>query len=289
MAINSVADYSKLCDRSQSLGHFGYRWGNGSNGGGNLVTPISHFPRMQNNGSGNISITGGALDSNTYNALLKNPRIPLVSSRKMYIAELEWSYCLSDQSGPRSLCMVYDRLVETTGLTIITTTDEQTTNLPTAPLPRYADGEGVQCLLEMHASTVGGGTATVRYTNSKGEPNRVSQQALFGQSNTNANVANCIFITLQDGDTGVRSVEGVTLGTAGAAVAGNFGVVLYRPLAFTPMDSTATVERSAYRNLLQGGGLIEVLPGAALGLLHFGQSNSTTSHAIMGRVGIITE
>lgn len=112
-----------------------------------------------------------------------------------------------------------------------TLTTPQTTNLPTAALTRYTDGEGVHAALICHANI--GGTATtvtVQYTNSAGTGSRVSTAMIFGGSGQSS-TGNLTRIPLQAGDTGMRSVESVTLaGTTGTA--GNFGVVLYKPLAW---------------------------------------------------------
>jgi hypothetical protein len=112
-----------------------------------------------------------------------------------------------------------------------TLTTPQTTNLPTAALTRYTDGEGVHAALICHTNI--GGTATtvtVEYTNSAGTGSRVSTAMIFGGSGQSS-TGNMTRIPLQAGDTGMRSVESVTLaGTTGTA--GNFGVVLYKPLAW---------------------------------------------------------
>lgn len=112
-----------------------------------------------------------------------------------------------------------------------TLTTPQTTNLPTAALTRYTDGEGVHAALICHANI--GGTATtvtVEYTNSAGTGSRVSTAMVFGGSGQSS-TGNLTRIPLQAGDTGIRSVESVTL-AATTGTAGNFGVVLYKPLAW---------------------------------------------------------
>jgi hypothetical protein len=119
-----------------------------------------------------------------------------------------------------------DRLVHHGGLSGIVTT-EQTTNLPTAALPRYTSGEGVHAFLEIYGILgTTATTVTVRYTNSAGTANRTSKAAVIGAS-FNREVGVLIPIMLADGDTGIRSVQGVTvLATTGTA--GNFGVTLAR-------------------------------------------------------------
>jgi len=122
------------------------------------------------------------------------------------------------------------------GLSGVVTT-EQTTNLPTAALTRHTSGEGVMIGIAIYV--IPGTTATtisVRYTNQAGTPNRVSTVTSFGAvSFREAN--RLILIPLQEGDTGARSVEGVTV-TASTGTAGNFGVVMFKPLMNFSLDST---------------------------------------------------
>jgi hypothetical protein len=122
------------------------------------------------------------------------------------------------------------------GLSGIVTT-EQTTNLPTAALTRHTGGDGVFIGIVIYTAI--GTTATtisVRYTNQAGTPNRVSTVTTFGGTGFRE-VSRLIQIPLQAGDTGVRSVEGVTL-TATTGTAGNFGVCLFKPLMTFSLDST---------------------------------------------------
>jgi hypothetical protein len=118
-----------------------------------------------------------------------------------------------------------------------TVTTEQTTNLPTAALTRHTGGDGVRIGIIIY--TLVGTTATtisVRYTNQAGTANRTSTVTAFGASGFRE-VNRLIQIPLEAGDTGVRSVEGVTL-TATTGTAGNFGVCLFKPLMGFSLDST---------------------------------------------------
>ena len=121
-----------------------------------------------------------------------------------------------------------DRVSHQGGLSGIVTT-AQTTNLPTGALTRFTSGVGVCIALEIYTAI--GATATtvtVSYTNQAGTAGRTSQASVFGGSLSNA-VARFVILPLQDGDTGVRSVESVTvLATTGTA--GAFGVTLFKPL-----------------------------------------------------------
>lgn len=117
------------------------------------------------------------------------------------------------------------------------TTDPQTlTN--TITLPRYEDGKGLQIL----AVTVGTRTVTaqfsVGYTNSDGVAGRTSQivqlnTSVVGTVATSERATQTSgnpFIGLQDGDTGVRSIDSVTmLGVSD----GLFSLILVKPIAQT--------------------------------------------------------
>lgn len=119
------------------------------------------------------------------------------------------------------------------------TTDPQTTT-NTQTLTRYTDGAGVQMMAVLVAPhSVLADTFTVTYTNSDGVAGRVTPVHTM----TTAAVANGTilttqavgvarfgpFMTLQSGDTGVRSVQSVAC--ASGTDVGLFTIVLVKPLA----------------------------------------------------------
>ena len=90
------------------------------------------------------------------------------------------------------------------------------------------------------AGHTGGQPFTVKYVNQDGVSDRITQTAVMGTQVTNgtilhsqqagtAYVNNGPFLTLQAGDTGVRSVQSVTIGGVGDV--GLFALVLVKPLA----------------------------------------------------------
>ena len=118
------------------------------------------------------------------------------------------------------------------------TTDAQSmTNVST--LPRYTDGKGVQVMAIATNAGTGGQQFFFTYTNQDGVAGRTSlthtmnTSTIVGNvltSNTvNANSGNP-FLGLQDGDSGVRSIETVTM--LGADT-GLFALVLVKPLLQT--------------------------------------------------------
>lgn len=116
------------------------------------------------------------------------------------------------------------------------TTDEQfMTN--TIPIPRYTDGAGVQIMAVSVAGRTGGQRFFVNYTNSNGVAGRISKTVIQNSVSVNGSIVTSDraingaagpFIPLQDGDTGVRSIESVTMLNADV---GLFTLVLVKPLA----------------------------------------------------------
>jgi hypothetical protein len=166
-----------------------------------------------------------------------------------------------------------------------TVTTPQTTNLPTAALTRYTSGEGVMAgiiILNQVGNTLT--TVTVSYTNQAGTSGRTSTATSFGQT-TFREINIFIPIPLQAGDTGVRSIESVTLaGTTGTA--GNFGVCLYKPLAMISLeDVTGQSPLDAVSSNCIIGSLCEIHPDACLTFL----ANGTINTLAMGGAVILTE
>lgn len=116
----------------------------------------------------------------------------------------------------------------------------QTTNLPTAALTRYTSGEGVMLGLSLGANVgTTATTITASYTNSAGTTGRTTQAIPFGGTG-NREGGRLMIMPLQDGDTGVRSVESVNLIAATGAV-GNFGVVLFKPVFAAAFEFTSSL------------------------------------------------
>ena len=174
------------------------------------------------------------------------------------------------------LVTVNDRLSHMGGLSGIVT-GEQTTNLPTAALPRYTNGVGVQIAIDVYTGLgTTATTLTARYTNSDGVANRTTKPIVIPTSLAGAQRR---FLPLQDGDVGVLSVEGVTL-AASTGTAGNFGITLIKPLAMPRMMTDIFGEQREAPDVLYGG-LPEVKPGACLELTSFFGYNSNTINGLL--------
>lgn len=152
-------------------------------------------------------------------------------------------------------------------------TDEQFLD-NTTPLPRHADGRGVKLMPVVVAGQTGGQTFTVNYTNQDGVAGRVTPAVTMSTQFVNGTILHSLqadaayanngpFLPLQAGDTGVRSVESVTIGGVGDV--GLFALVLVKPLAsislneitaatetdyLTDMATMPEIEDDAYLNFL---------------------------------------
>jgi len=138
-------------------------------------------------------------------------------------------------------------------------------------LPRYESGEGVRIMAVSVAPRTSGQQFVVSYTNSLGVSGRtttsVFQNAAAANgsiitSSVNNTISAVPFLPLQAGDTGVRSIDSVTM--LGADV-GLFTLVLVKPIAqFCLNEQTAPVEVDY---LIQKSGMPEIKDDAYLNLL----------------------
>jgi hypothetical protein len=168
---------------------------------------------------------------------------------------------------------IIDRLSHQSGLSGSITT-AQTTNLPTAALTRYTNGVGVMIGLTIY-TTIGGTAATVTasYTNQAGVSGKTTTVQSIGGSGNNT-APRMIFLPLQAGDIGVRSVESVTL-TANTGLGGNIGVTLFKILGAVCVDNAQAV---SWNDIITGGfigGIPEISDSTHISLL--GIFNNTTS------------
>jgi hypothetical protein len=137
----------------------------------------------------------------------------------------------------RGLAVLCDRLVHTSGLSGTVTT-AQTVNTTALPSGRdangAANGDGVEAWLECYTSLGGTGrNVSVSYTNSAGTAGQTGS-AIFPGS---LGAGRMVPMALAAGDTGVRSVENLTLsGTTGTA--GNFGVTLLRRICHIELPNS---------------------------------------------------
>jgi hypothetical protein len=161
----------------------------------------------------------------------------------------------------------------------------------TNSLTRYTDGKGVQVMAVLTNAGVGGQSFYFTYTNSDGVSGRVSQTvrmnsataigSIVTSSVSAANQSGNPFIGLQSGDTGVRSIQSVTM--LGADV-GLFALVLVKPLMMTAInETTAPYEKDA---LLIGGEIPRIYDDAFLGFLALPRGTLAAT-ALVGDIKVI--
>ena len=103
-------------------------------------------------------------------------------------------------------------------------------------ITRYTTGDDIELFLECYTAT--GATqvnVTCSYTNQSGTAGRTSVSTPFLASPV---AGQMLPIPLQSGDTGVRSVESVTL-SASTGTAGSFGVTLMKRLGESPVATAS--------------------------------------------------
>lgn len=236
--------------------------------------PMSYWTATPNAGA--APGVAAACNANTAGALLQEPKLTSLTN-SFFLTQAEMSIATTAFTS----LMLVDRLSHQGGLSGASAT-AQTTNLPTAALPRYTSGEGVMAALEIYTAIGSTATtATISYTNQAGVSGRTSKPAVIGGASENT-VSRFIIITLQDDDTGIRSVESVTL-AATTATAGNFGVTLFKPLMILPNFSFVAdqVQPRTLNTLVGGSGCCpEIMDDACLQLL--GLSNSTVVGVVTG-------
>jgi hypothetical protein len=241
----------------------------------NLSSRYAQYGTWTNN-SGAVPTTSVALTKATTGAQILE--IPDTGDQFLQVTTLGYQ---TNAGIPVGLPMITDRLVHSGGLSGTVTT-EQTTNLPTAALPRYTDGIGVMLALDVYTAT--GGTATTvtaRYTNQDGTAGRVTQVVAWTASPP---AGRRFILPLQDGDTGVRSVEGVTFAGSTTA-AGNVGVTLFKPLGWSHSNMMHGGGQWGEAMAALYGGLFQVHNDACIEFLSFGGSSSTQQYGSIKLIG----
>lgn len=159
-------------------------------------------------------------------------------------------------------------------ITTVTTTTAQTLNNDVT-LPRYADGKGVRAYL-VARGTMGAGAPniTINYTNQDGVSGRTNPVTVTAvtaaftghivHSDPTANHYGC-FIPLAAGDSGIRSIESITL--SATMTSGSLALVLCKPLTSLPITILGV---QSERNLLnQLPSMPQIYDGANLNFLLF--------------------
>jgi hypothetical protein len=216
---------------------------------------IWHSGWYQTGAPGAGAAPGGALNGAIFTGPLAGQvAIPAtVAGKTIYLARLEVS-----QAGNIGTVALVDRLWG--NVPVVTTTTLQAIVSPAWPardaLLSIA-GERVRLALECSVATTNAGAitnTTVSYTNSAGTAGRTATLASFPAT---APAGTWVEFALQAGDTGVQSVQSITLGTS--YVTGQVNLIAFRLAARMPMPVTNTgVDRDAFQLGLP------VIPNAAV-------------------------
>lgn len=181
--------------------------------------------------------------------------------------------CIS--SSPGSL-LLYDRLLHDGGL-VGNSASPQTVG---GTLTRNTGGEGNQIWVEIY--TLIGTTATTitaSYTNQAGTSGRTTKPVAVGGTG-NREAERMLPLPLQDGDTGVQSVQTITL-AATTGTAGNFGITILKPIGIAIISASGT---GYWRDYVAGlPGMPKIDPDACMAAAIL--MNSTTAPQLMLAAG----
>jgi hypothetical protein len=178
--------------------------------------------------------------------------------------------------------LLYDRLAEyPINGSVTSGTFSTQPALPARDANGATNGEGVLMFAEndITGATSAAVNLTVTYTNSGGTASRSTGAQAIVAGAVGRVLRDQIWVPLQSGDTGVRTIQSYTL--SATATSTKISIVLARPLCWLPiMTANAFVERDL---VLQMANLPRIYDGTAFGLLLM--TNTTTS-PVMGHIKI---
>lgn len=158
-----------------------------------------------------------------------------VGGKNVYLARME-----TTQGGSIGAVTLCDRLWHNSGFTVTTTTAQTVNSVawPARDMDGSTNGRGVQVGLEVSTATTNAGAITnmtMSYTAADGTAGRTATVASFPAT---AVMGTFVPFLLQAGDTGVRSIQSLTLGTS--LVTGTVHLVAYREIVGlgTPVANT---------------------------------------------------
>lgn len=179
-----------------------------------------------------------------------------------------------------STLWLMDRLWHNSGI-VVTTTTAQTINSVAWPARDRAgttNGAGVMVAIEVSTATTNAGAianTTMSYTNQDGTAGRTATMASFPAT---AVLGTFVPFQLAAGDTGVRSIQTVTLGTSYAG--GAIHLVAYRMLALVAVP----VASSSQNRGSVGLGMVRLFDNTVPFLVNI--ANATTAQNIHGQIVI---
>ena len=227
--------------------------------------------------------------------------VPLVSPEKQFIRKI---VAMSAAAGvtvatsQNQTLMLLDYLLYYPFIDLDAVAEEQAFTNSRA-LTRYTDGKGVMMMMVSQSATAGSGSFTVTYTNQAGTPGRVTPVTYCVAAQPSGAIVNATgaaggthpFIPLQAGDTGVRSVQSVTM----AGANGGLGcIVLVKPLMTTyvreecrrPTSSPAEDfgDATELERIRMQSGTPQIVDGAVLGFIGRTSAGTIASSVLVGTI-----
>lgn len=200
---------------------------------------LSVWNVANNTGTYNTTAAGATLSSSSTQVAGQLYHVDPPAGSNSYVAGLRMNIPGANTAGSNKGPLVYlcDRLWHSGGYSATTTT-AQTVNSPTWPARDIAgstNGDGVMITFEVQAALGSPPSASVAisYTNQAGTSGRTG--TIVVPSTISGSVTNTYFFGLQSGDTGVQSVQSVTLGSS--LTSGTWGLAAVRVLALMPVSA----------------------------------------------------
>jgi hypothetical protein len=188
----------------------------------------------------------------------------------------KWLLGMEVVSNQVGALLLYDRLMQVSGLSG-TSTGTQT--ITSGTITRNTGGDGNQLYAEVYTAI--GATATTitaSYTNQANVSGKTTVAVAIGGAGYQE-VGRMVQLPLAAGDTGVKSVQNVTL-VATTGTTGDFGITIARPLCF---DAVGQVGAGFPRDMITGlPSLPEIVTDAALALAWL--ASGTTAPEIFGAI-----
>jgi hypothetical protein len=167
-------------------------------------------------------------------------------------------------------------------------TDEQFLD-NTTPLPRHTNGAGLQLMPVVVAAQTGGLLFSVKYTNQDGVTDRVTPPVRMSTASVTGAILssqavnstydnNGPFLPLQAGDSGVRSVQSVTVESPGDV--GLFALAIVKVLGSTGVFETTAASEKDF--LTDGPSLPEITDDAYLNLICMPGGGTLNAAPIIG-------
>lgn len=220
----------------------------------------------------NPATTPGDVYTNTAGGIIFPDLNGVGKNKYLYLVSAE----IDGNSSPGSV-FICDRLVGVGGVSLSSTGDK---TINTQALTRYTTGEAVMAFLEITTTTATSApvVSLASYTNQDGTNTRAGGTITFPAAATNAGSV-IGPLPLQAGDTGIRSVETLNVGTAGTAGVCNL-ILAYKLASIGVNNGDRTTQISPLPYAL----MERVYDGATLFIMTIGYSGV---EVVAGEVGVV--